>query len=145
MTMPSRFAYPVDLIEDEDGRILACFPDISSAATDGETRAEALVEAADCLEEALAGRIVGKEDIPVPSPAKGRPLVAPRAVIAAKAALYIALREAGLSNIAFAAALGCHENEVRRMLDPRHATKIGRLEHALARLGKRLIVTVEAA
>ena len=31
------------------------------------------------------------------------------------------------------------------MLDPRHATKIGRLEEALARFRKRLSVTVEEA
>ena len=35
--------------------------------------------------------------------------------------------------------------EVRRMHDPRHPTKIGRLEEALARFGKRLVITVEAA
>jgi hypothetical protein len=37
---------------------------------------------------------------------------------------------------------GRAEGEVRRMLDPRHATKIGRLEEALATLGKRLVVEV---
>lgn len=41
--------------------------------------------------------------------------------------------------------MGVRESEVRRMLDPRHATKIGRLEDALARFGKRLVVTVEEA
>ena len=70
---------------------------------------------------------------------------APGAVLAAKAALYEALREERLSNSAFAVALCVQESEVRRMLDPRHATKIGRLEDALARFGKRLVVTVEAA
>ena len=31
------------------------------------------------------------------------------------------------------------------MLDPRHATRIGKLEEALVRLKKRLVVTVEEA
>ena len=66
-------------------------------------------------------------------------------MLAAKAALYEALRERRLSNSAFAAEMGIQESEVRRMLDPRHATKIGRLEQALARSGKRLVVTVEEA
>lgn len=39
--------------------------------------------------------------------------------------------------------MGVQESEVRRMLDPRHATKVGRLEEALARFGKRLVITVE--
>jgi antitoxin HicB len=143
--MPTRFAYPVDLKPDRDGGFVVSFPDLPEALTSGNDRADALAEASDCLEEALASRIADKEPIPLPSPARGRPLVAPGAVIAAKAALHTALRESGLTNVAFAASFGCQENEVRRMLDPRHATKIGRLEEALARLGKRLIVTVEAA
>jgi antitoxin HicB len=39
--------------------------------------------------------------------------------MAAKAALYLAMREAGISNVQLARKLGCDEKEVRRMLDPR--------------------------
>jgi len=139
----TRFAYPVELVPDEDGFLLR-FPDLPEALTDGSTKAEALIEAIDCLEEAMAGRIARRDPIPVPSSAYGRPLVAPGALIAAKAALYDAMRAAGLSNVAMAAQLGVAESEVRRMLDPRHATRISRLEGALAILGQRLIVSVEA-
>lgn len=138
-----RFAYPVELTPDAGG-FLARFADLPEAITDGDTRAEALAQAADCLDEALAGRIARRDPIPKPSPAHGRPLVTPGALIAAKAALYETLRTAGLSNVALAAQLGIAEGEVRRMLDPRHATKISRLEEALAVLGQRLIVSVEA-
>jgi len=41
--------------------------------------------------------------------------------------------------------MGVQESDIRRMLDPGHATKIGRLEEALARFGKRLVVSVEEA
>ena len=78
-------------------------------------------------------------------PGQGTARGGSRRVLAAKAALYEALREERLSNSAFAAAMGIQESEVRRMLDPRHATKIGRLEKALARFKKRLVVTVEEA
>ena len=128
-----------------EGGYSVTFPDFDEAFTDGDTLAEAVAQAADCLEEALAGRIARREDIPAPSPARGRPSAVPGVVLAAKAALYEALREERLSNSAFAAAMGIQESEVRRMLDPRHATKIGRLEEALARFGKRLVVTVEKA
>ena len=74
---------------------------------------------------------------------RGRPAAVPGTVLAAKAALYEALREQRLSNSAFAVAMGIQESEVRRMLDPRHVTKIGRIEEALACVGKRLVVTVE--
>lgn len=141
----TRYAYPVELETDEDGRVVAYFPDLPGAVTDGGDRAEALAEAVDCLEEALAEAIGRRRPIPPPSPAHGRPLAAPGALIAAKAALYEALAESGLSGVALAARLGCHETEVRRMLDPRHATKIARLEAALAALGRRLVVSVIAA
>ena len=143
--MATRYRYPIDLHKERDGGFSIPFPDFDEAFTDGDTFAEALHEAADCLEEALAGRIARREDIPPASPAQGRPAVVPGAVLAAKTALYEALRKERLSNSAFAVAMGIHESEVRRLLDPRHATKIGRLEEALARFGKRLVITVEEA
>ena len=137
-----RYAYPVVLSTDDDGRVMAVFPDLDGAATDGADRAEALSEAADCLEEAIAGCMARREDIPSASAARGRPVVTPGAVISAKAALYTAMRAQEVSNSALARSLDCAEGEVRRMLDPRHATKIGRLEEALMTLGKRLVVEV---
>ena len=119
--MATRYSFPVDLREEREGGFSATFPDFDEAFTDGDTVAEAVAEAADCLEEALAGRIARREDIPAPSPAKGRPTVTPGAALAAKAALYEALRQERLPNSAFAAALGVQESEVRRMLDPRPA------------------------
>jgi antitoxin HicB len=141
----TRFTYPVTLDAEADGAFSVSFGDLPEALTHGRDRAEALAQAADCLEEALANRIVERLAIPRPSAAKGRPTVAPGAVIAAKAALATALTESGTSRNALARALQVQSVEIRRMLDPRHATKIGRLEEALAVLGRRLVVTVEAA
>ena len=141
--MATRYSYPIDLHKERGGGFSVSFPDFDEAFTDGDSLAEAIAEATDCLEEALAGRIARRDDIPKPSPVGDRPTAVPGAVLAAKAAFYEALREERLSNSAFAMTIGIQESEVRRMLDPRHATKIGRLEDALARLGKRLVVTVE--
>lgn len=41
-----------------------------------------------------------------------------------------------------AARLGCDEKEVRRLLDPRHPSKLARIQRALASLGKGLAVTL---
>ena len=65
------------------------------------------------------------------------------APIAAKAALYLAMREAKIKNTDLARRLGCDEKEVRRMLDPRHPTKLPRIQKALELLGKRLVVSME--
>ena len=61
------------------------------------------------------------------------------------AALYLAMREAELTNVQLARKLGCDEKEVRRMLDPRHPTKLPRIKEALDALGKRLVLSVDEA
>jgi antitoxin HicB len=65
--------------------------------------------------------------------------------MAAKAALYLAMGEAGMTNVQLARKLGCDEKEVRRMLDPRHPTKLPRIKEALEVFGKSLVVSVEEA
>jgi len=52
------YTYPARLEADEEGRLVVHFPDLPEALTDGVDQAEALAEAADCLSEALASRIV---------------------------------------------------------------------------------------
>ncbi|MFP6749739.1 MAG: type II toxin-antitoxin system HicB family antitoxin [Alphaproteobacteria bacterium] len=141
----TRFAYPVDLVTDEDGRVVARMPDLPGALTDGADQAEALNEAKDALEETLCAAMSAREDIPPPSPAKGRPSVAPGTLIVAKIALYQAMREAGIGNVALGRRMGLAEGEIRRCLDPRHKTKVDRLDAALAALGRRLIISVDAA
>jgi antitoxin HicB len=65
--------------------------------------------------------------------------------MAAKASPYLAMQEAGMSNAQLARKLDCDEKEVRRMLDPRHPTKLPRIKDALEVLGRRLVVGVEKA
>jgi antitoxin HicB len=141
------FAYPVTLTQSTDlGGFVVTFKDVPEAITQGEDLPDALWQAADCLEEAIAGRIRRGDVIPAPSkPRRGQRLVPVPAPMAAKAALYLAIREAGISNLELARRLGCDEKEVRRMLNPRHATKLPRIQAALEILGKRLVLSMEEA
>lgn len=140
------FAWPARLSADDDGRVLVTFPDFDGAATDGADRAEALAEAADCLEEAIAIRLAEGEDIPQPGPRRaGMVVVAPSPLFAAKAALAIAMREAGIGKSALARQLGCDEKDVRRLLDPRHGSRIGRIDEALRALNYQLRIEIGAA
>lgn len=139
------YAYPVDLTLDEEGRTLARFPDVRGAVTDGATREEALEEAADCLDMALAACMLEGEDIPAPSPAAGRPVVAVELTTAAKLALYTRMRATRTSNVELARRLGVTEAVIRRMLDPLRKTKTDKLLRALHALGVRLeVCSVEA-
>ena len=142
-----RFAYPARLRSEPEGGFTVTFPDLPEAITHGSDKADALIQAVDCLDEAIANRIAMKLAIPPPGQAKrGCEAVLPSALMAAKAALYMAAKSAGVSNLELARRLGCDEKEVRRILDPRHTTKISRIDEALGVLGKRLIVAmVDAA
>lgn len=111
--------------------------DLPEAITQGESIKEALSEAADCLEEAIAARIDDGRDIPMPTVAKrGEHLVSVAPSMALKAAVYLAVREAGISNSELARRMQLDEKEARRILDPHHPTKLPRIEAALAVLGR---------
>ena len=139
------FVYPAALIPEATGFTVR-FPDLPDAITGGENRSDALVQAADCLEEAIALRIADGLEIPEPSAVRRKQVaVALPAPMAAKAALYLAIKDAGLSNLQLARKLGLDEKEIRRLLDPRHATRLSRIQDVLARLGKRLTISLEDA
>ena len=141
------FAYPATLTPDREvGGFTVTFPDLPEAITQGESRLDALKQAADCLDEAIAGRIRRGDEIPLASKTKAiQTLVSVPPLMAAKAALYLAMREAKMSNVKLAKQLGCDEKDVRRMLDPRHNSRINALQAALAALGKKIVVAVENA
>jgi antitoxin HicB len=141
-----QFVYPADVERDEAGYFLVTFPDFPEAGTDGETLEEALAEAADCLAEAIAGRIARTEHIPKASRQhKGRYAIALPAQIAAKAALYLAMKETGIDTSDLARRLGRDVKEVRRLLDPKQSSEIQHIEEALAAVGQELVVGVQAS
>ena len=141
------FLYPARFESgDKPGVFVIGFRDIPEAITQGKGERDALLQAADCLEEAIAGRIADGREIPKASrPARGERLIPVPASMAAKVALYLAMGEVGMTKTQLARKLGCDEKEVRRMLDPRHPTKLPRIKEALDVLGRRLIVSVEEA
>lgn len=137
------FDYPIHLTKADEGGYVVTFPDLPEAITQGDTFEEAVSEATDCLEEAIANRIMMKLDIPKPgSIRKNQHVVSLHIELAAKAALYISMREAKLSNVAFAKKLDCDEKEIRRLIDPHYSSKLPRIEGALEKLGLRLAIGV---
>ena len=132
----ARYGFPARLQPDEEGRLVVHFPDLPEALTDGADEAEALAEAADCLSEALAGRINRGEDIPPPSRLRrGQHWVAPEPTIALKAALYSALRTQRMTVADLARRLDIDARKAARLIDPRAASRLNDLEVALSALG----------
>lgn len=139
-----RLCFPATIKKDETGFFLIRFNDIPGAATDGKTIEEALFEAQDCLDEALAARMLHGETIPKPSK-KTLHMISPSALMSAKVALYIAWKETGLSCLALSKRLGVALVILQRMLNPKHRTHIGSIEAVLKNLGSRLTVDVSKA
>ncbi|MEW6038532.1 MAG: type II toxin-antitoxin system HicB family antitoxin [Pseudomonadota bacterium] len=133
------FTYPALLAPDAAGGYVVTFRDIPEAITQGDNLQEALREAADCLEEAIAGRIDDKETIPQPSALEsGEYHVAVPIETALKAALYQAVTELGITNVELARRIQADEKVARRLLDPHHGSKPNLMEKALAAVGHRL-------
>jgi antitoxin HicB len=139
--------YPASFPREENGRgFHVRFPDLPEALTGGDDLEDTMEQAADCLAEAIAGRIARGDVIPRPSKAKrGQRLVSVPLYLAPKLALYLAMRDRGMRKTALAKRLGVSETVIRRMLDPKHDTKPEKIQAALAALGKRIVVTFEDA
>lgn len=138
------FSYPVDLTPDDNDTVLAIFPDFPGA-TFGEDRADALAHAVDLLETILNFYIADRRDIPLPSPADGRPTVSPTLLGSLKVILYFAMRARGWRKADLARALKIDPRMADRLLDLRHRSTIAQLDQALRACGQRFDVTMREA
>ena len=136
-------SYPARLHRYGDDEVVVSFRDLPECLTSGADEDEALLEARDALEEAVAGRIRRNEDLPSPSlrEADERHVAVP-IDMAAKAALVLAFRASGLTCVALADRLGIDEKSVRKMLDPRQETSAGHISEVLSSLDRELVVEI---
>jgi len=122
------------------------FADVPEAITQGRDMADARAMAEEAL--GLALLTYPERGLHLPKPrASGKKLVAVGVApdVAAKLAVLESFVAAGISKSELARRIGKDEKEVRRILDPKHATKLPALTAALRALGKRLVVGVTEA
>src|SRR5262249_61596165 len=123
--------YPVKLEADDTGTVLATCPSLPEVTTFGEDDADALVHAVDAIEEALAARIAGGEDIPPgPERPRGRAVALPL-LTALKASLYRALRESGITRAEVMRRLGWNHESVACFFRLQHPSGLSPTEAAL--------------
>jgi antitoxin HicB len=140
------FAYPARFAAGDDGRILVTFRDFPRGAADGATRAEAMDEAVDFLESVLADYVHHGKEIPSPSSVRrSETPVSPSAVTAAQVALYTTMRREKVTTKELAKRLRIPVADVRRLTDLAEYPPLERIERALAALGHRLTVALDAA
>lgn len=130
--------YPVNLRK--DGKfVTVSFPDIPEAHTFGKSREHALVMAKEALETAMEFYFDDQRPVPPPSlPRRGQPAVELAPSIAAKVLLLNEMVRQKVRPVELARRIGATRQEVNRLTNLRHATKIDRIDAALRALGKRL-------
>lgn len=134
-----RFEYPIAFGRETDGTLLISCRDLPEVISQAGPKEDATDVAEGAIQAAIEYRIGNNLDIPVPSSQrKKESLIQLPAETAAKAALYIVMRQDGITKLELARRLKINEKEVRRMLDPGHATKIPRIAQALSILGHKL-------
>jgi antitoxin HicB len=137
-------SYPVIIKRDGEG-FMVSFPDIPEALTSGATREEALAMAADALATAMDFYFEDRRTVPMPSPRmRGRPTVELPTSIAAKVLLLNEMIRQGTRNADLARRMKVRPQEVTRLTDLHHPTKIDTIDAALRSLGKRLELRVSA-
>jgi len=137
------FSYPVELIKDDTKTVRVIFPDVPEAITFGDDTDEAMLRAVDALETALAMYVDDKQELPRPSPAKGRRTVSPGPIECAKLGIYQGMREERIKKTDLARRLGWHLPQIDRLLDLGHSSRVAQLEQAAAAMGKHLVMSIE--
>jgi antitoxin HicB len=132
MRYPARFTR-------SEGSIVVRFIDIPEAITQGDDAADARRQALAAFETALDFYFEDMRSIPLPSVAKpSHKLIELPPSVAAKILLHNEMVHQKVRPIDLANRLGVPRQEVTRMLDWRHNTKIDTTAKALHALGKRL-------
>ena len=135
--------YPLVIEPDDNGTLLVTCPDLPEVTTFGDDHEDALLHAADAIGEALAARMARRENLPSPSPLRGRKAAALPPLSVAKIGLYQAMREAGISKAELGRRLSWHGPQIDRLLDLSHRSKIEQIDQAVRAVGKVLVLSVQ--
>ncbi len=132
--------YPVNL-EPDSGGFFVSFPDIPEALTQGDSREDALSMALDALVTAFEFYFEDNRKVPLPSEVTGEFVDVPLSV-ASKVLMLNAFIDSSLTQTELANRMGVKKQEITRLFDLKHATKIDAIQKAMQALGKRLELQV---
>ncbi len=137
--------YRIRLKRDTNNTLLVTVPSIPGVVTFGEDRASARAHAVEAIETMLIGYMADHRNIPLPdSPGRGEFVTLP-ALTEAKLGLYQAMLAPRVAKSELGRRLGIHRQQVDRLLDLCHSSRIEQIEAALRMLGKTLSVEIHEA
>jgi antitoxin HicB len=135
--------FPVQLSKEPAGGYTVTFPDIPEAITCGESVEDALYHAKDALESAMDFYLDDKRTVPAPSkPKRGQYVVELPASVTAKVLLLNEMSSQKVRPSELAQRLKMTRQEVNRLIDRRHKSKIDGIADALKALGKSMEIRV---
>jgi antitoxin HicB len=131
----------------EKGGFVVTFPDFEWGVTQGETEAEATEMSGDALVCIIEETIRQHKDLPRPSKLRGKKYreIAVPALADAKIQLYAAMRAGRVQKAELARRMGIPRQQIERLLDLRHSSRLEHIETAFRALNKRLVVSTEDA
>ena len=134
------FKYPVTLtLDKKDGGFVVTFKDVPEAITQGDTVPQALAAAKEALESALDFYFEDKRAVPAPSkPKRGQHVIELPASLSAKVLLLNEMIAQNVRPAELARRLKTTPQEVNRLTNVRHTTRIDSIATALQALGKQL-------
>lgn len=142
-TVSSSYRFPAQVEPNGIGGFIASFKDVPEALTEAATVEELKENALDALVTAIDFYIEDRRAFPKPSAAAEEDLVVelPASVIA-KILLLNAMIETNTRPVDLARKLGVSRQEVNRITDLHHATKIDTIARALHALNRKLNLSV---
>lgn len=130
--------YPATIKSDTAG-FLVTFRDIPEAITHGDSIDEAKLMAADALLTAMDFYFEDRRPVPAPSKARrGEVLISLPASVSAKVLLLNEMISQEITPAELARRMGTRPQEVNRIIDLEHATKIDTIAAALGSIGREL-------
>lgn len=137
--------YPATLMKDENG-FFVTFRDIPEAITQGKTYDEAIEMAEDALLTAMDFYFEDNRMVPPPSKLqKDEVLISLPLSAATKVMLLNALLESRVSQVELAKRMGIRPQQVTRIVNLEHTTKIDTVARAFKALGKELDIAISIA
>lgn len=143
MTEEKTMFYPATITSEKNGGYTVFFRDIPEALSCGNSIADAKDMAQDALITAMDFYFEDRRAVPMPSPAEeGEVLIELPSSVFAKVLLLNELVEQNVSNADLARKILVKPQEVQRIVNLSHSTKIDTISKALDALGKRLVISV---
>ncbi len=136
--------YPITLtLDKQDGGYVVTFADIPEAITQGDTLEEAMTMAQEALETALEFYFEDGRTVPMPSKKKrGQKVIELPASLAAKVLLLNEMIKQKIRPVELARRLNTTPQEINRLTNLRHTTRIDGIAAALKAMGRHLEIRV---